>query len=109
MKRSTFGEVLKLVNTDNKFMAITPDVSNGQLLLLGKRVVFMDDLPTISANALPIIYGDFASAYQILDRTGIRVIRDVVTAAPEVKFVTTKRVGGDVLNFEAIKIGKIST
>ena len=61
-----------------------------------------------AANSLSIAYGDFRAGYQIVDRVGVRVLRDPFTAKPFVKFYTTKRVGGDVVNFEAIKLQKLA-
>jgi predicted phage gp36 major capsid-like protein len=55
-----------------------------------------------------LAFGDLAQAYQIVDRQGIRVLRDPYTSKPYVKFYTTKRAGGGVLNFEAIKLMKFS-
>ena len=63
-------------------------------------------MPAIAANALAMAYGDIRKAYQIVDRIGIRVLRDPYTDKPNVSFYTTKRVGGGVVNFEALKIGK---
>ena len=65
-------------------------------------------MPTIGAGSLSIAFGDFKAGYQIVDRQGIRVLRDSFTAKPYVKFYTTKRVGGDVVNFDAIKLMKFS-
>jgi HK97 family phage major capsid protein len=50
------------------------------------------------------VFGNFKEGYQIVDRTGIRVLRDPYSSKPYVEFYTTRRVGGDVLNFEALKI-----
>jgi HK97 family phage major capsid protein len=58
---------------------------------------------------LPIAFGDFREWYTVVDRIGIRILRDAYTAKPYVKFYTTKRVGGDVTNFEAIKLQKVAT
>jgi HK97 family phage major capsid protein len=77
--------------------------------ILGKSLYFAADVPAVAGNALAMIYGDMKQAYQIVDRIGLRVLRDAYTAKPYVKFYTTKRVGGGVVNFEAFKIGKIST
>ena len=49
-------------------------------------------------------YGDFKKAYQIVDRTGVKVLRDPYTNKPFIRFYTTKRVGGAVVNYEAIKL-----
>ena len=57
----------------------------------------------------PIAFGDFAQGYLITDRLGIRILRDPYTAKPYVIFYTIKRVGGCIMNFEAIKLMKIST
>lgn len=62
-----------------------------------------EDLPALSANGASLFFGDFRAAYQIVDRQGNRVLRDPLTAKPFVKFYTTRRTGGGVINFEAIK------
>jgi HK97 family phage major capsid protein len=80
----------------------TPDT------LLGSEVVISSEMPGLSTDALAIAYGDFKRAYQIVDRQGIRILRDPFTDKPFVKFYTTKRVGGDVVNFEAIKLLKLT-
>lgn len=78
--------------------------------ILGKEVVHADDMASSIADGnLIVSYGDFKKGYQIVDRIGIRVIRDIYTAKPYVLFYTTKRVGGGVKDFEAIKIMKSAT
>ena len=62
----------------------------------------------IAANALSISFGDFRAGYLVVDRTGVRVLRDPYSAKPYVLFYTTKRVGGGVQNFEAIKLIKFA-
>ncbi len=69
--------------------------------ILGKPVIFAADMPTAATNAVAMAYGDFKKAYQIVDRTGITVLRDPFTNKPFVRFYTTKRVGGAVVNYEA--------
>ena len=73
-------------------------------LLLGKRVVIMADMPDTVTDALPVIYGDFREGYTIVDRFGVRVLRDPYTLKPYVRFYSTKRTGGAVTNFESLKI-----
>ncbi len=80
----------------------TPDT------LLGLPVYEAADMPLAEKASLSIAIADFKAAYKIVDRAGIRVLRDPYTFKPFVKFYTTKRVGGDVANFEAIKILKLS-
>ena len=79
-----------------------------QRSILGSPLYFASDMPVVAANALAAAYGDFKQAYQILDRTGIRVLRDPFTDKPFVKFYTTKRVGGGVKNFEAFALLKVA-
>jgi HK97 family phage major capsid protein len=64
-------------------------------------------MPVAAANSLSVALGDFQSAYQVVDRQGVRILRDPYTDKPFVKFYATKRVGGDVINFEAIKLLKL--
>jgi HK97 family phage major capsid protein len=75
-------------------------------MLLGYPVVISDDMPPLTAGtaAKSIIFGNFKEGYQIVDRTGMRVLRDPYSEKPYVEFYTTRRVGGDVLNFEALKV-----
>lgn len=110
MNRTTYGALLKLIRSDNKFNEFLglPNAT-GMATLLGKQIVLATDIPVIASNALSIAYGDFTEAYQVVDRQGINLIRDQYTAKPYVKFYFTKRVGGDVLNTQAIKIGKVSS
>lgn len=68
-----------------------------------------DFLPDVGVNAFPVAFGDFRRGYLIVDRIGIRVLRDPYTNKPNVQFYTTKRIGGGVQNFQAIKLLKIST
>tara|TARA_R110002072_G_scaffold100778_3_gene222013 strand:- start:3096 stop:4355 length:1260 start_codon:yes stop_codon:yes gene_type:complete len=77
-------------------------------LLLGKAVYTDDNMPTVGANAFAVAFGDFKRAYLIIDRIGIRILRDPYTNKPNVQFYTTKRVGGGIQNFEAIKLLKIA-
>ena len=74
---------------------------------MGVPVYMAADMPVAAANSLSVAVGDFKSAYQIVDRRGIRILRDPFTEKPFVKFYATTRVGGDVVNFEAIKLMKL--
>ena len=65
-------------------------------------------MPLAAANSLSVAVGDFQSAYQIVDRQGISILRDPFTAKPFVMFYATARVGGDVVNFDAIKLMKLA-
>lgn len=76
--------------------------------LLGVPVMQCMDMPVAAMGSLSVALADFGAAYMIVDRIGIRTLRDPYTEKPFVKFYTTKRVGGDVVNFEAIKLLKLS-
>jgi HK97 family phage major capsid protein len=65
-------------------------------------------MPDIAADATAIAFGDFSRGYLIVDRAGIRVLRDPYSAKPYVLFYTTKRVGGGVQDFDAIKLLKFA-
>jgi HK97 family phage major capsid protein len=109
MKRSTLAEVRKLKDGADNYLW-QPDFNMKQGgTLVGFNVVEAEDMPTIANNSLSIGFGDFKAGYQIVDRQGVRILRDSFTAKPYVKFYTTKRVGGDVVNFEAIKLMKFSS
>ncbi len=105
MKRVTYGDYLKLKGADNFYFGNT-FLRDGQATpaLLGKRVIFADDMPALAAASLSVAYGDFGRAYTILDRAGLQVLRDPFTAKGFVKYYTTKRVAGDVTSFDAIKL-----
>jgi HK97 family phage major capsid protein len=106
MKRTTYSQVLTLAGADNFFFSpVLLRDGQAQLTLLGKPVIFMDDMPTVADGNLCMVYGDFSRGYTIVDRVGLQVLRDPFTNKGFVTFYTTQRVGGDVTNFEALKIG----
>jgi HK97 family phage major capsid protein len=107
MNRFTRAAARKLKDTDGNYH-MQMDVTQGlRITILGFPVVAFNDMPNYNvADALAIAFGNFGAAYQIVDRIGIRVLRDPYTAKPYVKFYTTKRVGGDVINHEAIKVAQ---
>lgn len=76
--------------------------------LIGYAVHTDDNFPDVGAGTFPVAFADYRRAYLIVDRIGIRVLRDAYTAKPYVKFYTTKRVGGGIQNFEAVKLLKVS-
>jgi HK97 family phage major capsid protein len=109
LNRGTLGTVMKIKDGQGNYLW-QPDFTNNGfgLRLIGYPVVEAEDMPAIAADSLSILCGDFRSAYQIVDRQGIRVLRDPLTDKPFIKFYTTKRVGADVLNSEAYKAIKFS-
>lgn len=84
--------------------------SPGELpTILGKPVSTDDNMPAVGANAFPVAFGDFKRAYLVIDRKGITVLRNPYKVHGKVAFFTTKRVGGGVANFEAVKLLKIAS
>jgi len=76
--------------------------------LMGFPMAESEDMPDIASNSYSLAFGDFRRGYLIVDRIGIRVLRDPYSSKPYVLFYTTKRVGGGVQDFEAIKLLKFA-
>lgn len=104
MSRTTEAAVRKLKDGDGNYLWQMDFQNFNAVTLLGFPITRAEDMPAIAANSLSIAFGNFARAYKIVDRTGIRILRDPYTNKPYVGFYTTKRVGGDVINFEAVKL-----
>lgn len=108
MKRKTFAEVMTLTDDYGRFLINTNLLREGaDEVLLGKPVIMMDDMQAVAANAKAVVYADFSQFYTIVDRMGIRVLRDPYTEKPYISLYTTRRVGGAVTNYQAGKILKI--
>ena len=108
MNRAVVQSVRLLKDTTNQYLWQPGLAAGAPDTLLGIPVVSASDMPVAAANSLSIACADFATAYQIVDRVGIRILRDPFTDKPFIKFYTTKRVGGDVVNYEAIKLLKLA-
>lgn len=107
--RAVVSSIRKIKDTTDQYLW-QPGLAAGMPgTLLGNPFRFAADMPALAADSLSVAYGDFRRAYVIVDRIGIRVLRDPFTAKPSVEFYTTKRGGGDVVNFEAIKLQKLGT
>ena len=76
--------------------------------LLGYPVIIDDNMPRLSDGtaSVSVAFGDFYSGYQIVDRQGLKILRDPYTSKPFVEFYAFKRSGGAVVDFDAIKILK---
>jgi HK97 family phage major capsid protein len=107
MHRTTVQAVRLLKDTTNQYIW-QPGLSAGTPnTLMGVPVALAADMPVPAASSLSVAVGDFKRAYLIVDRIGIRTLRDPFTSKPFVKFYTTKRVGGEVVNTDAVKILKL--
>lgn len=104
MSRGAAAQARKLTDSEGRYLW-APGLSEGRPdSLLGSPVYVDADMPAPGTDTLSVFCGDVRAAYRIADRTGIRVLRDPYTEKPYVKFYATKRVGGAVVNFEAVKI-----
>ena len=101
MNRKTVSAVRKLKDASGQYIWEPNDT--GGATLLGYPITEIEDMPDIATDAAAIAFGDFARGYLIVDRAGVRVLRDPYSAKPYVLFYVTKRVGGGVQNFDAIK------
>lgn len=108
MNRSTQGLVRKLKDGEGNYLWQPSYVAGQPATIAGYPVTEMPGMPDVEADALPIAFGDFQRGYLIVDRVGIRVLRDPYSNKPYVMFYTTKRVGGGVNNPETIKVLKMA-
>ena len=108
MNSKTAGSVRKIKDTVGRFMW-TDSIAAGQpATLMGYRVLVSEDMPDIAANTYPIAFGDFNAGYTIAERPDLRILRDPFSAKPNVLFYASKRVGGDVTDYAAIKLLKVA-
>ena len=109
MKRSTVQAVMLLQDEQKQYLW-RPGLAAGQPSTLGGYVVEMaDDMPIVAAGALPIAFGDFRRGYTVVDRLGLRVLRNPYKAPPWVIFSSYRRVGGAVVDFDAIVLMKVAS
>jgi HK97 family phage major capsid protein len=108
MNRKTQAAVRKFKDSTGNYLWQPPATAGGRASLFGFALHDVEDMPDIGANALAIAFGDFSRGYLIVDRAGVSVLRDPFTAKPYVLFYTTKRVGGGVQDFDAIKLLKFA-
>ena len=100
------GTVRKMKDGDGNYLWAPPTAAGEVATILQKPVVTDDNMPALGAGKIPMAFGNFQRGYLIVDRQGIRVLRNPYLKPPFVFFYTTKRVGGGVVNFEAIKLLK---
>ncbi len=106
MNRKTQAAIRKLKDTDGNYIWQPPATADQKPALMGYAVHEAEDMPPIGNDSYAIAFGDFARGYLIVDRRGVSVLRDPYSAKPYVLFYTTKRVGGGIQDFDAIKLVK---
>lgn len=108
MNSKTAGAVRKLKDADGRFLWSDGLAAGEPARLMGYPVVIAENMPDIASDSMSIAFGDFAKGYTIAERPDMRILRDPFSAKPHVLFYATKRVGGDVSDFAAIKLLKFA-
>jgi len=108
MNKNTLFTIAAFKDASGRYIFNPITAPNVPATLLNYEVVEAEDMPTMAANSLSVLFGDLKRAYTIVDRIGTRVIRDPFSNKPYIGFYTTKRVGGSVVNSEAYKALKFA-
>ncbi|NNL74670.1 MAG: phage major capsid protein, partial [Silicimonas sp.] len=106
MNSRTAGEARKIKDVEGRFIWADSLSAGEPARLLGYPVLIAEDMPDIAAGSVSVAFGDFSAGYTIAERPDLRILRDPFSAKPHVLFYATKRVGGDVSDFAAIKLLK---
>ncbi len=111
LKRSSIAAIRKLKGSDNNYLWQPGLSENVPANILGRPYLEAVDMPAIAGGAYPVAFGDFRRGYMLIDRVMVSVLRDPYTQGTSgmIRFIARKRVGGQVVNTEAIKLQKIST
>ena len=104
MNSKTAAAVRKMRDADGRFLWADSLAMGQPAQLLGYPVLVCEDMPDIAQGSHSIAFGDFRSAYTIVERPDLRVLRDPFSAKPHVLFYATKRVGGGVTDARAVKL-----
>jgi HK97 family phage major capsid protein len=108
MNRKVQGTLRKLKDEGGNYLWQPAATADGRATLMGFPLVEAEDMPNAASGSFSIAFGDFRRGYLVVDRQGVSVLRDPYTAKPYVLFYTTKRVGGGVQDFDAIKLMKFA-
>ena len=108
MNSRTAGIIRKLKDADGRFLWSDGLAAGEPARLMGYPVLVAEDMPDAASGSLSVAFGDFSAGYTVAERPDLRVLRDPFSAKPHVIFYATKRVGGAVSDFAAIKLLKFS-
>lgn len=108
MNSKTAGAVRKMKDADGRFLWSDGLAAGEPARLMGYAVLICEDMPDVGANTFPIAFGDFAAGYTVAERPDLRILRDPFSAKPHVLFYATKRVGGDITDYAAIKLLRVA-
>ena len=106
MSRNTQSQIRKFKDNQNEYLWQPGAAADKTPTLMGFPVTENEYMPDIATGIFGVAFGDFHRGYLVVDRVGVRVLRDPFTAKPYVLFYITKRVGGGVQDFDAIKMLK---
>lgn len=109
MSKATLASVRQLKSSGGDYLWEPATQPGNPSVLLGYPVVEAEDMPAVAASSLSIAFGNFNAGYLIVDRTGLSVLRDPYSNNPYITFHATRRVGGGVVDFDAIKFLKFAT
>jgi hypothetical protein len=105
MNRKTQSAIRKFKTSEGDYIWQPPTTAEAHATLIGFPVVEAEDMPDIAANSFAIAFGDFQRGYVVVDRIGIRVLRDPFSAKPYVLFYTTKQSRPNSSTFEGLSPG----
>ena len=108
MNSKTAGAVRKMKDADGRFLWSDGLAAAEPARLMGYPVLIAEDMPDIAGGSFAIAFGDFRAGYTVAERPDLRILRDPFSAKPHVLFYATKRIGGDVSDFAAIKLLKFA-
>jgi HK97 family phage major capsid protein len=108
MNSATSARIRKFKTSDGAFLWQPGLVAGQPDTLLGYPVVEAEDMPDVAADSLSVAFGNFKAGYLIAERNETQILRDPFTNKPFVHFYATRRVGGQVMNSEAIKLLKFA-
>ena len=109
MNSKTAGAVRKMKDADGRFLWSDGLAAGEPARLMGYPVLIAEDMPDIDTDETAVAFGDFGAGYTIAERPDLRVLRDPFSAKPHVLFYATKRVGGKISDYAAIKLLKFGT
>lgn len=109
MNSKTAGEVRKMKDNQGRFLWMEGLHAAQPPLLVGYPVLIVEEMPDLAADSHSVAFGNFEQGYTIAERPDLRILRDPYSAKPNVMFYATKRVGGDVSDYAAIKTLKFGT
>jgi HK97 family phage major capsid protein len=108
MNTNVLAAVRKMKDSEGAYLWRPGMAAGDGATLLGYPIEEVAEMPDLAADSLSVAFGNFEQGYTVTDRMGTRILRDPFTNKPYVHFYTTKRVGGGVVNSEAIKLLRFS-